>query len=294
MEQRRAIPHPIACQGCAIPHPIPYQGSKRRIAAQILDHFPRRVERLFDPCAGSGAVTLAAAKQGRASRYVMGEALVPLAGVWQRIVDGPEALAGHYAALWSAAARDPRAHYDRVRAQFNADQDPAKLLYLLARCVKNAVRFNQSGEFNQSPDRRRRGVHPSKMRAELQAAHQLLAGQTVVRPGDLAELVEQATIRDLVYFDPPYQGTSGGRDRRYFTPLDLPRFIQVLERLRKRRIRFLVSFDGRTGDRSYGHLLPRELGLVRLELIAGRSSQATLHGRAAETVESLYLSPGLA
>ncbi len=278
----------------SVPHPIPYQGSKRRIAGQILDWFPRRVERLFDPCAGSGAVTLAAAQQGRAAQYLMGEALLPLARLWQRIIQGPEDLAMRYAAIWLAAARDPRAHYDRIRAEFNADQDPAKLLYLLARCVKNAVRFNRSGEFNQSPDRRRLGMHPSKMCTELHAAHQLLVGQAEVRAGDLAELTEQATVRDLVYLDPPYQGTSGGRDRRYSSPLDLPRFIQVLERLRARKIRFLVSFDGRSGDRTYGQLLPRELGLVRLELAAGRSTQATLHGRAAETVESLYLSPELA
>jgi DNA adenine methylase len=278
----------------ATPHPIPYQGSKRRIAAQILACFPRRVERLLDPCAGSGAVTLAAARQGRAERYLMGEALVPLARLWQGILAHPEALAKRYAALWTAAASDPRAHYDRVRAEFNVDQEPAKLLYLLARCVKNAVRFNGTGEFNQSPDRRRLGMHPRKMQAELGGAHRLLRGRTEMVAGDLAELCDRATARDLVYLDPPYQGTSGRRDRRYVAPLDLPEFVGVLERLRMRGVRFLVSLDGRSGDRTYGRALPRELGLVRLELFAGRSSQATLHGRAADTVESLYLSPELA
>ena len=275
------------------PHPIPYQGSKRLIAAQILARFPRRVERLLDPCAGSGAVTLAAARQGRADRYLMGEALVPLARLWQEILARPEVLADRYASLWTRGAADSRAFYDRMRAEFNADQEPAKLLYLLARCVKNAVRFNGTGEFNQSPDRRRLGMHPRKMRAELQGAHRLLHGRTEMVAGDLADLCERATQRDLVYLDPPYQGTSGSRDRRYVAPLDLSEFVGVLERLRARKVRFLVSLDGRSGDRTYGRVLPRELGLVRLELFAGRSSQATLHGRAANTVESLYLSPEL-
>jgi DNA adenine methylase len=39
--------------------------------------------------------------------------------------------------------------------------------------------------------------------------------------------------------------------------------------------------------------LPPELGLVHLHLPAGVSSQATLNGVAANTVESLYLSPAL-
>ncbi len=276
------------------PHPIPYQGSKRRIAAQILACFPRGVERLLDPCAGSGALTLAAARQGRAERYLMGEALVPLARVWQAILARPDVLADRYAALWDAAASDPRVYYDRVRDEFNADHEPAKLLYLLARCVKNAVRFNATGEFNQSPDRRRLGMHPTKMRAELRGAHRLLAGRSEMVAGDLADLCECATRRDLVYLDPPYQGTSGSRDPRYVAPLDLSNFVNVLERLRARKIRFLVSLDGRSGNRTYGRALPRELGLVRLELFAGRSSQATLHGRTANTVESLYLSPELA
>ena len=44
----------------------------------------------------------------------------------------------------------------------------------------------------------------------------------------------------------------------------------------------------------YGPALPVELGAQRLELHAGRSSQATLNGRDERTVESLYVSASLA
>jgi len=60
------------------------------------------------------------------------------------------------------------------------------------------------------------------------------------------------------------------------------------------RIPFLLSYDGRCGTRSYGEPLPAGLRLTHLELEAGRSSQATLAGRAEHTVESLYMSPALA
>jgi DNA adenine methylase len=49
-----------------------------------------------------------------------------------------------------------------------------------------------------------------------------------------------------------------------------------------------------TGTKAYGPALPDELGMTRLLLHAGRSSQATLNGRTEATIESLYLSPGLA
>jgi DNA adenine methylase len=51
-----------------------------------------------------------------------------------------------------------------------------------------------------------------------------------------------------------------------------------------------LSYDGRRGARTYGSPLPASLGLRRVELVAGRSSQATLLGRAEVTIESLYLS----
>jgi DNA adenine methylase len=55
----------------------------------------------------------------------------------------------------------------------------------------------------------------------------------------------------------------------------------------------LLSYDGRTGRKTYGEPLPAWLDLSRVELCAGRSSQATLHGKRAMTYESLYLSPAL-
>lgn len=49
-----------------------------------------------------------------------------------------------------------------------------------------------------------------------------------------------------------------------------------------------------TGGRAYGPPLPESLGLTRFLLHAGTSSQATLSGRNEETIESLYVTPGLA
>ena len=66
-----------------------------------------------------------------------------------------------------------------------------------------------------------------------------------------------------------------------------------LRKLNERGIQFIVSYDGRTGDKVFGELLPDDLGLTRLEVRAGRSTQATLLGRSDVTYESLYLSAGL-
>lgn len=274
------------------PHPIPYQGSKRRLAAAILRH-ATPAERLVEPFAGSAAITLAAAAGGLATRFLLADRLAPLAALWRAIVEQPAATARRYEKLWRAQSRDPAAHFAAARDRFNRTGEPVLLLYLLARCVKNAVRFNADGAFNQAPDHRRRGMHPDRMRRHIARAAALLAGRIEIREADFADVLAGAGPGDLVYLDPPYQGVSGGRDPRYVAGLDLPRLLAALEDLNRRRVRYLLSFDGRTGEKHYGPPLPDELGLHRVALAAGRSSQATLTGRVAHTVESLYLSPAL-
>jgi DNA adenine methylase len=93
--------------------------------------------------------------------------------------------------------------------------------------------------------------------------------------------------------DPPYQGVCGNRDSRYFSGIDFDDFVLALERLNKRRIAFAISYDGKLGNKIFGRLLPESLGLKRIEIEVGRSSQSTLLGRDETTIESLYLSPDL-
>jgi DNA adenine methylase len=70
-------------------------------------------------------------------------------------------------------------------------------------------------------------------------------------------------------------------------------FVKSLHDLNERGISYIVSYDGRTGSKVHGERLPDSLGLQRIELDAGRSSQSTLLGADSRTYESLYLSPAL-
>lgn len=278
----------------AIPHPIPYQGSKRRLAPEILAFFPDGVERLVEPFAGSAAVSLAAAVRERASRFLINDAHLPLAELWRAIIERPEELSHQYAKLWNAQLGRERQYYDAIRARFNKTHRPEHLLYLLARCVKAAVRYNGNGAFNNSPDNRRRGATPGAMHRRLTEASALLRGRTAIDHEDYTRIVARCEQSDLIYMDPPYQGVCRDRDGRYALRFDHEEFRDVLDALNRKRFLYLVSYDGRSGARSYGKPLPSALGLTRVELRAGRSTQATLLGKKQSTYESLYLSPALA
>jgi DNA adenine methylase len=158
--------------------------------------------------------------------------------------------------------------------------------------VKNAVRFNPAGEFNQSPDKRRTGTRPETMRKELVGAHRLLQGKTEAVCADFLGLVQKSVPGDFFYLDPPYQGTSDGRDSRYIDGVTRSRIIEGLNVLNERGNPFVLSYDGLCGDRTYGDRLPNNLA-SRVLLDVGRSSQATLNGEVHITIESLYISHNL-
>jgi DNA adenine methylase len=131
------------------------------------------------------------------------------------------------------------------------------------------------------------------MRLHLEAASNLLRGRTQLMAADFRDALGLATPDDLVYMDPPYQGVCRNRDPRYIEGVPFDEFVEALEDLNRRNIAYIVSYDGRTGDKTFGEPLPERLHLSHAEVDAGRSSQATLLGQDAKTYESLYLSPAL-
>ena len=239
-------------------------------------------------------MTIYAARYGFAERFVIGDSLAPMVELLRRIVEEPKQAANRYSEIWEGQRHRDGGYFNEVRERYNRDRDPLDLLYLICRCVKNAVRFNGSGCFTQSVDKRRLGMHPDKMRAAAVGVSQILSGRCDFRIGDWKATAGDAQPGDFVYMDPPYLGTSIGRDKRYHQQITSDELVLGLSDLRQRAIPFALSYDGMTGGREYGPPLPDSLGLTRLLLHAGTSSQSTLSGRREETVESLYVTPGLA
>lgn len=273
-----------------VPHPFPYQGSKRQLAPFVLGQLPIPKTRLIEPFAGSAAISIRAAASGMYSAYWLNDSDPALMRLWRAILETPEQLCERYAILWEQQFAAPKTHFYEVRDRFNIHGAPEDLLFLLARCVKAAVRYNDRGEFNNSADKRRAGMKPRTMRRNILAVSQLLAGKTEISTLHYRSILSSATKDDVVYMDPPYQGVCGNRDPRYRKPVSYDEFVDALTDLNKRHVPFVISYDGRRGSQEYGLPLPDSLNLRRLHVRAGRSSQSTLIGRDDVTVESLYLS----
>ncbi|SDX92942.1 DNA adenine methylase [Allochromatium warmingii] len=131
------------------------------------------------------------------------------------------------------------------------------------------------------------------MRQNIFGVSALLSKKTKLTALDFREAIKSAKESDLIYMDPPYQGTSFTRDHRYFNGLSYDDFVEALSIMNEKNLSYIISYDGVTGEKIHGKLLPNFLKLKHLHIHAGRSSQATLLGNIQETTESLYLSSSL-
>ena len=280
------------------PHIVQYQGSKRILAPQILPYMPKSSSRMIEPFSGTAAMTIAAAMDGRASSFMVNDLNAPLVGMLKEAVESPARLLKDYEHVWSSQfefSEGHVAHFYSVRERFNAGEtSPANMLYLLARCVKGSVRYGRSGNFNQSPDKRRHGTSPAKLAPNLLAVSKLLKGRTEFSSVDYREMFKIARKGDVVYMDPPYQGVSDVRDNRYYSGVPFAEFVESLYELEARGVDYLISYDGQCGDRGYGEELPSDLKCRKYLLCAGLSTQATFLGRREMTYEALYVSKGIA
>lgn len=276
-----------------LPHPIPYQGSKRNLADQILRYFPDNFDRLIEPFAGSAAITIASAYYFKSNHFIINDINEPLTQLWDGIINNPKTIIKHYFDIWHGQHGNEEEYYYEIRDKFNDTKNPEYLLFLLAKCVKAAVRYNSQGGFNQSPDKRRLGRSPQMMRDDILRVSQLLKGKTEVFSTDYSNILDLATPNDLVYMDPPYQGTGLNGGFNYSGNIEFESFVVSLFELNHKNVPYILSFDGRTGDKTYGNPLPENLNLKKIEINAGRSSQATLLSRNEITYEVIYLSPAL-
>ena len=284
----------------AAPHLVQYQGSKRIIAPEILKYFPDNVIRLIEPFAGTCAVSILAAMEKRAASFWVNDINEPLINMMKCCIEDPEQLYLTYKDIWQGQFEDGENninYFYKIRKEFNGGlRDPARMLFLLARVVKGAIRYNSNGEINQSCDKRRYGTKPEKVKINAYQISQLMNQRTEFSAMDYKEVLKQAEPGDLIYMDPPYQGTSNQdftRDNRYIQGVQFDDFAEALYDLEKRGIDFIISYDGMTGDKKIGQDLPESLGLTHLYVNAGTSAQSVLNGNRQTTFESLYLSKNI-
>jgi DNA adenine methylase len=260
---------------------IKWSGSKRSQAREIISYFPKEFDVYFEPFLGSGAV-LGHLKPKKA---VGADINKPLISLWKELQNNPKKIADDYRKKWNALQKNGHTYFYKVRAKFNKDQSPLDFLFLTRTCVNGLIRYNKNGEFNNSLHHTRKGIHPDQLEKII-----LEWSSTVIKHKfidyDYKKTTRSANERDFIYLDPPYFNTG----TRYFGTIGYQSFLEYLNDLNKRGVRFALSYDGKRGEQSYVVDIPKNLYKRHILIHSGNSTfNKVQNGKIEKVHESLYL-----
>jgi DNA adenine methylase len=265
----------------ALPPVIKWPGSKRAVALALSRLFPK-AERYFEPCVGGGALLpFRPSKSSYASDTVS-----ELIALWLTIRDKPQDLADGYRDRWAKRQKEGHTVYYFVRDRFNRTRDPIDFFFLSRTCVNGLIRFNKRGAFNNSLHHTRPGMAPDKLEEIIFRWSRAVQGVSFASH-DYRSALSDVRRGDFVFLDPPYEATRGRYRAEIF---DAHEFRTELARLNSVGAKWMLTYDGEAGERSYTGALPGDLYKLKLRIATGQSPFTRLMGTAVDPVtESVYL-----
>jgi len=246
---------------------LKWVGNKQRFAHEIVNSFPTRFERYVEPFIGSGAVLGTLAPR----RAIASDALAPLVAFWQAVAGDPELVAGWYSERWERTRREGKvAAYEAIKAAYNAQPNPADLLFIARACYGGVVRFRKSDGGISTPCGAHEPVSPESFRNRLDIWHRRVRGTEFLH-SDFEPVMRAAKPGDMIYCDPPYTHTQA---ILYGAQVfDLFRLFSAIQECRARGVYVALSIDGSKRSGSFLCNVPIPTGLFEREAVVncGRS-----------------------
>jgi DNA adenine methylase len=175
-------------------------GNKQRFAHEIISYFPRTFGTYHEPFLGSGAVLgVLAPKRAEAS-----DSFEPLINIWQMLRDDPEMVKQWYRERWSEAQDGEKIEqYEKIKARYNKDANPADFLFLTRSAYGGVMRFRKSDGYMSTPCGAHKPIHFGTFGRRVDEWAQRVKGTDFFHR-EYADSLERARAGDVVYCDPPY------------------------------------------------------------------------------------------
>lgn len=186
---------------------IKWAGGKRQLVDRLLPIVARRLTgRYLEPFLGGGAVAvhLASDHRLRDVQIVASDVCAELVTTWRVVIDQPLVLGQLLERL--AETHSERMYYQVRSVSPTLDLDvAARFIYLNKMGYNGLYRVNASGGFNVPLGRGRPSSIPT--REALHALASKLGRRCQVDCRDFEATIDEAQRGDVVYADPPYDGT---------------------------------------------------------------------------------------
>lgn len=268
---------------------IKWTGSKRYLAGEILNYFPKEIDTYYEPFVGGGSVLIQLLQNEKikVNRYVCSDINKYLIDLWLMIRDSPKELIDTYKTMWSEMnqiddVQFRKSYYVKVRERFNIYHKPEDFLFLSRTATNGLIRFNSKGQFNSSYHLTRKGIVPETLEKIINQWSQLLNKHNVeFICCDYKEIKPKRG--DFVYCDPPYINT----DSMYFGEIDVDRFFIYLTNL---KCKYIFNFNGKRSIKDTTYDVPDDAYSKHIYLNSGNSGFKKLQQTTDKVQESLYIS----
>ncbi len=260
---------------------IKWSGSKR-LVAPILQFLIPPSQKYFEPFVGSGAML----PFKKTNHALAGDIIEELIVLWKKIKSEPEETAQEYESRWKLLQENGQEVYYKIRDNFNQTRNSYDFLFLTRTCVNGLTRFNKNNEFNNSFHLTRPGIEPKRLKKIIYQWSLYIKNIDFINT-DYKDILLKTRKGDFVFLDPPY---AGNKDRYLQNNFNFDEFYDQLEKLNKKRVKWMLTFDGKAGTREYNFSLPQTLFERKIFIKTGNSPFTKMMKSGIDSVlESVYL-----
>ena len=264
-----------------IPPVIKWSGSKRLAAPELNSYFVK-CDNYYEPFVGGGAML----PYSKAKNGFAGDIIPELIDLWNNIKTNPILVAEEYKKRWNDLQTEGADVFYRVRDSFNKTRNCFDFLFLTRTCVNGKIRYNKNQEFNNAYHLTRPGINPQTLLSVLMQWSKRIQNITFVN-ADYRDCLSTVKKGDFVFLDPPYGGTTDLYTR---TEFDFDAFFKELERLNSIGAKWMLTFDGKAGEREYAFEPPEDLYVHKFSINTGNSAfSKVMNGQKDRITESVYL-----
>jgi len=228
---------------------LKWAGGKTKLIPFLLDLFPGKVKKYYEPFLGGGAVFWAMTASRRFESAALNDWNDELATTYRVVRDFPEELFTFLRERVEDYKKDPESTFKAWRnpgtfKQMGPVERAGRFIFLNKTAFNGLYRLNQKGEFNTPWGKY---VNPPICNEPLlRACSAALNGVVYLRRGDFVEACSLASEGDLVYLDPPYVPLSDtanftGYTEKGFTLNDQYRCVALFKELVGKGVAVVVS-----------------------------------------------------
>lgn len=274
---------------------IKWSGSKRSQAEEILKILPREINTYYEPfCGGASVLRRLIESDIKVEKYCCSDINSDLINLWNLIKEKPESIIEHYSNLWEElnslgadyqGVENKKSYFNNVRQRFNKERNPLDFMFIMRTTTNGMPRYNKEGNFNNSFHVTRNGMNPKRLSKIIVEWSELLNEKGVTF--EIKDYMEvDSKEGDFLYLDPPYSQVKAGG--MYFGGLNLS---ELWEWLGNQEGKYVLSFDGTSGEVDNTYTVPKELYNDHKYLFSGNSSFKRTIGKSKDSVvyESIYI-----